>query len=325
MAEIKTFALIGVAGYVAPRHLKAIKATGNELVAAYDPCDSVGILDSYFPNAAFFTEFERFDRHLEKLRQQGKGVDFLVVCSPNYLHDSHCRLGMRLGADVICEKPLVLNPWNLDALQNLEVRYSRKLHSILQLRLHEEAKKLKQYCEENKDQFFEVDLSYITSRGMWYYASWKSDIQKSGGIATNIGIHLFDLLSWVFGKHNGLQVHQNSHDRSSGVLTFPQARVKWFLSINPNTLPQESVAKGERTYRNLSIDDYHFDFSHGFEELHTLSYRRILDGIGFGVEECRNSIELCREIRIAEPKLGSETDMHPFNSLSQDQHPFIKT
>lgn len=325
MNQSKTFAIVGVAGYVAPRHLKAIKETGNQLVAAYDPCDSVGILDRFFPETAFFTEFERFDRHLEKLRSQNTSVDFLVVCSPNYLHDAHCRLGMRLGADVICEKPLVLNPWNLDALQHLSTQYAKKLYSILQLRLHKEAIRLKKYCNDHPNQSFDVDLTYITSRGLWYYTSWKSDVQKSGGISTNIGVHLFDLLCWIFGEFTNIEVHQNSHDRSSGVLNFKNAHVKWFLSINPKTLPAESIKKGERTYRNLRINDQHFDFSEGFEDLHTISYERILRGEGFNVEECRYSIELCRTIRVSTPKMAKKHEMHPLALINQDNHPFTKT
>jgi len=229
---VKRFALIGAAGYIAPRHMKAIRDTGNSLVAAMDKNDSVGIIDSYFPEASFFTEFERFDRHLEKLKRKGEKIDYLVVCSPNYLHDAHIRFGLRYGADVICEKPTVLNPWNIKGLQKIEEETKRKVFNVLQLRLHPNVIKLKESIEKDNAEFYECELSYIVSRGLWYYASWKGDVQKSGGIATNIGVHFFDMLSWIFGDLEDQKIHIHSHDRAAGVLTFKNARVKWFLSIN---------------------------------------------------------------------------------------------
>lgn len=317
----KKFALIGLAGYVAPRHLKAIQETGNILVAAYDPSDSVGIIDRYFPQASFFTEYERFDRHLEKLRLEGEGIDYLVICSPNYLHDAHCRLGLRLGAEVICEKPVVLNPWNLDALQKLEQEYGSHIWSILQLRLHPESRRLRDFVKQSREKL-QVDLTYITSRGHWYYSSWKSEKAKSGGIATNIGIHLFDLLCWMFGEVKQLSLHRHSHDRAAGVLEFENARVKWFLSIQEETLPEHIRNKGQRTFRSLRIGEEHFDFSTGFEDLHLETYQRILMGKGFSLEDCRPSIALCAEIRSRLPQLEKEEDMHPMARLEQTPHPF---
>src|ERR1043165_564924 len=234
---VKNFALIGASGYIAPRHLKAIKDTGNQLLAAYDPFDSVGIMDSYFPNADFFVEFERFDRHIDKLNRRSTKLDYVSVCSPNYLHDSHIRFGLRNGADVICEKPLVLNPWNAESLIDLEKETGKRINNILQLRLHPNIIALKKKVEESpKDKIFEFDLTYITSRGNWYFTSWKGDTSKSGGIATNIGIHFFDMLSWIFGETKSNVVHVHTHDRAAGYLEFTRAKVRWFLSINANTL-----------------------------------------------------------------------------------------
>lgn len=260
----KHFALIGAAGFVAPRHMKAIKDTGNELVAAFDPFDSVGIIDSYFPQTAFFVEFERFDRHLEKLRRKGLAVDYVSICSPNYLHDAHIRFALRYGADVICEKPLVLNPWNIDALQEIEKETRHRVNNILQLRLHPKVIALREkVLNEPKDQIYDIELTYITSRGNWYYTSWKGDERKSGGIATNIGVHFFDMLQWIFGDVKANYVHLNSHDRAAGYLEFKRARVSWFLSINPETIPAELRAKGARTYRSLRIQNEEFEFSEG--------------------------------------------------------------
>lgn len=314
------FALIGAAGYVAPRHLKAIRDTGHELVAACDPSDSVGILDSYFPNTAFFTEFERFDRHLEKIKRAGKPVDYIVVCSPNYLHDAHVRYGLRYGADVICEKPLVLNPWNLEALRDMEVESGRKINTILQLRLHPALIALKKEIEQ-QDTTCEVELTYITARGNWYFASWKGDVQKSGGIATNIGIHFFDLLIWLFGAVRHKEVHIQTHDRAAGYLAFEKATVKWFMSINPDTLPENQKANHIRTYRSIVINQKAVEFSEGFTDLHTLSYQEILNNRGFGTQTVRESIELAHQIRVQQP-IGLTRFAHPLAALPLTEHPF---
>lgn len=295
---MKNFILIGAAGYIAPRHLKAIKKTGNNLIAAYDPYDGVGIMDSHFPQAHFFTEFERFDRHIEKLKRAGTKIDYVSICSPNYLHDSHIRYGLRIGADVICEKPLVLNPWNVDALIELENEYPNKVNTILQLRHHEAILALKDKIgRDSKDKIYDVDLTYITSRGNWYYTSWKGDESKSGGIATNIGIHFFDMLQWIFGPMQAFTVETKSRDTNSGTLTFKQAQVKWFLSINAENLPQAALTKGLPTFRNLSIEGEQIEFSKGFTDLHTVSYQKILEGKGYGLEDAKNSVEIVSQIR----------------------------
>lgn len=308
---IKRFALIGAGGYIAPRHMKAIKETNNELVAALDKNDSVGILDSYFPSADFFTEFERFDRHLEKLRRKNMGIDFLSVCSPNYLHDAHIRFGLRLNADVICEKPLVLNPWNIDALKEIEEETGRKVYNILQLRVHPKVIDLRnKLLSENKKSKYEVDLVYITSRGKWYFSSWKGDQSKSGGIATNIGVHFYDLLGWLFGEVVENIVHIHESDRVAGILEYENARVKYFLSINENTLPGDIRAAGKKTYRRLLIDGNEFEFSEGFTDLHTVSYQEILAGKGFGLEEARRSIQTVHDIRVTKA-IGLNADAHP--------------
>lgn len=295
---MKNFALIGAGGYIAPRHMKAIKDTGNNLLAALDKNDSVGILDSYFPEADFFTEFERFDRHIEKLKRKGIKTDFVSVCSPNYLHDSHIRFGLRIGANVICEKPIVLNPWNIDALSEIEKETGNKIFTILQLRLHPAIIELKQKIAKTpKDKKHKIELDYITSRGHWYNASWKGDIQKSGGIATNIGVHFFDMLIWIFGDVKENKVMSLSKDTAEGVLELEKASVKWRLSIDFNNLPEEVKAAGKRTYRILNIDREAFEFSEGFTELHTKSYAEIIAGRGFPISETRKAIELVHQIR----------------------------
>ena len=318
----KNFALIGAAGYIAPRHMKAIQETDNVLLAAVDKNDSVGIIDNYFPEAAFFTEFERFDRHLEKLKRKDCKIDFVSVCSPNYLHDAHIRFGLRYGADVICEKPTVLNPWNIEALQALEKETGRKAFNILQLRLHESVKALKKKIETGpKDKVYDIDLTYITSRGNWYFASWKGDNEKSGGVSTNIGVHFFDMLGWIFGDIKKNVVHIHTHDRAAGYLEFEQARVRWFLSINPQTLPAELKEQGLRTHRSLLIDGETVEFSSGFSELHTKSYTDILEGKGFDLEESRNAIETVFNIRHSSP-IGLKGDYHPMCKLELSDHPF---
>ncbi|MBS1733034.1 MAG: Gfo/Idh/MocA family oxidoreductase [Bacteroidetes bacterium] len=295
---MKNFALIGAGGYIAPRHMKAIKDTGNNLIAALDKHDSVGILDSFFPEANFFTEFERFDRHLEKLKRQNIKTDFVSICSPNYLHDAHIRFGLRIGADAICEKPLVLNPWNIDALEEIEQETGKKVYTILQLRLHPAIIELKEKISSApKDKKFKIDLQYITSRGNWYHTSWKGDIQKSGGIATNIGVHFFDMLMWIFGDVKNNEVIEHGTDTARGNLELERADVSWMLSINENTLPQDVRAAGKRTFRTLTIDGDAFEFSEGFTELHTVSYANILAGKGFLLAETRRAIQLVHDIR----------------------------
>ena len=297
---MKRFALIGVAGYIAPRHLQAIRDTKNNLVAALDKSDTVGVMDSYFPNADFFTEYERFDRHLDKLKRQGKAVDYVSICSPNYLHDSHIRFALRQGADAICEKPLVLNPWNVDALEEIERETGKKVYTILQLRLHPSIIALRNKVlsgPENK--MYDVDLNYITSRGHWYAISWKGDVSKSGGIATNIGIHFFDMLIWVFGNVKRVEVTELKEDVGSGYIELERARVNWKLSINYNHIPEQVKASGKRTFRSLTMNGEQIEFSDGFTELHTKSYEGILKGEGFGLADARPSIELVHQIRNA--------------------------
>ncbi|PCH75821.1 MAG: oxidoreductase [Flavobacteriaceae bacterium] len=311
--EKKNFALLGAAGFVAPRHLKAIKDTGNTLIAALDKNDSVGILDSYFPKAHFFVEFERFDRHIEKITRQDKvSLDYVSICTPNYLHDSHIRMALRRGASAICEKPLVLNPWNIDALIDIEKESEGSINSILQLRLHPSIIALKEKIANGpSDKVYDVDLTYLTSRGNWYQISWKGDSSKSGGIATNIGVHFYDMLSWVFGDLKKNVVHERKEDRAAGYLEFKQARVRWFLSINEDLLPKNIAAAGQRTYRSITVNGEELEFSGGFTDLHTLSYEAILKGNGFGLEASRTSIEIVHDIRNAEIT-GKRGDFHPF-------------
>lgn len=319
---MKNFALIGAAGFIAPRHLKAIKDTGNNLEASLDIFDSVGIMDSYFPNAAFFTEFERFDRHVEKLRRKGSKIDYVSVCTPNYLHDSHIRFGLRHGADVICEKPIVLNPWNLDALKEIENETGKNVFTILQLRLHESIIALKKKVEAApKDKIYDFDLTYQTSRGNWYYSSWKGINVKSGGIATNIGVHFFDMLGWIFGNVKQNIIHQHTHDRATGYLEFERARVRWFLSINYDTIPENIKNTGKRTFRSMEVDGEQIEFSDGFTELHTLSYKDILNGKGFGIDASRQAIEIVHDIRTKE-SIGLKGDYHPMAKLPLVKHPF---
>jgi UDP-N-acetyl-2-amino-2-deoxyglucuronate dehydrogenase len=295
---MKNFALIGAAGYIAPRHMKAIKDTGNNLVAAFDPYDGVGIMDSHFPDADFFTEFERFDRHLDKLRRQGNPIDFVSICSPNYLHDAHIRFGLRAGCNVICEKPLVLNPWNIDALSEIEAETGKKIFTILQLRLHPSIIALKEKVKNSpKDKIFNIELKYITSRGKWYHHSWKGEIAKSGGIATNIGVHFFDMLTWVFGNVLENTVSTHTDEIAAGKLKLEKANVNWFLSIDYEQIPEEIKLAGKRTYRTLNMEGEEIEFSDGFTELHTQSYTQILKGEGFGVLETKKAIEIVSEIR----------------------------
>ncbi|MEQ8745996.1 Gfo/Idh/MocA family oxidoreductase [Pyruvatibacter sp.] len=308
----KSFALIGAAGYIAPRHMIAIRETGHNLVAALDPNDSVGVIDSHFPQADFFTEFERFDRHVDKLRRRGAPVDYVSICSPNYLHDAHCRFGLRAGADVICEKPLVLNPWNIDALQEIEAETGNRIFNILQLRLHPSVRALREKVNSAPvDKVFDVDLTYLTSRGNWYGVSWKGDVHKSGGIATNIGVHFYDMLCWVFGELKSSSVHIHRDDVAAGYLEFERGRVRWFLSINDSYLPEHAVAAGKRTYRSIMIGDEELEFSDGFTDLHTASYEAILAGNGFGLDEARDCIDTVYRIRQETP-VGLKGEYHPF-------------
>jgi len=321
---LKNFAIIGVGGYVAPRHLKAIKETGNRLLSAYDRSDSVGIMDSFFPDAAFFTEQELFDRHNSRLKERGMAIDYVSICTPNYLHDAHSRYGLRLGADVICEKPVVLNPWNIDALERVEQETGHRVYTILQLRLHPAVMALKASVEAApKDKVFDVDLTYITSRGVWYYVSWKGDEHKSGGVATNIGVHFYDMLQWIFGPVQQMVVHVASHDRVAGYLELERARVRYFLSINADTLPDEARRVGTRTWRTILVDGESFEFSEGFTDLHTKSYEQILSGNGFSLSEARPCIQMVHDIRNAHP-VGLKGDYHPLARLALVPHPIYK-
>ena len=310
----KNFAITGVAGYVAPRHLKAIKDTGNKLLAAVDPHDSVGILDRYFTDVRFFTEFERFDRHAEKLRREGEDqrIHYVSICSPNYLHDAHVRFALRIGADAICEKPLVLNPWNIDALEELENESGRKVNTILQLRVHPSLIALKEKIDnEKKDGKHDVVLTYITTRGLWYLQSWKGQEERSGGLATNIGIHFFDLLIWLFGPVQHSEVHVANPIKIGGFLELEKAHVRWFLSIDSANLPAEAVNTGQTTYRSITIDGEEVEFSGGFTDLHTEVYRKTLEGHGFGLADARPSIMTVHDIREATP-IGKNGNSHPF-------------
>ena len=310
MNNQKKFAIIGVGGYIAVRHLKAIKDTGNYMLAALDPSDSVGIIDSYFPDSHFFVEFERFDRHVDKLRRTGIHLDYVSICSPNYLHDSHIRFALRSGASAICEKPLVLNPWNIDALAEIEKEYNKKINTILQLRIHPVLIELKKKIDNTPgDIIHDIDLTYITSRGNWYFNSWKGDIHKSGGIATNIGIHFFDMLTWIFGNVRNSAVHLLTPNKAGGYLELDKARVRWFLSLDHQDLPESVKLAGKRTYRSVVMDQTNIEFSEGFADLHTRSYEEILAGRGFGLQDARPSVDIVYQIRNANP-IGLKGNYH---------------
>ncbi|MGI9405707.1 MAG: Gfo/Idh/MocA family oxidoreductase [Hyphomicrobiaceae bacterium] len=305
------FGLIGIGGYVAPRHLRAIKDVGGELKVALDPSDSVGVMDSYFPKTDFFTEFERFDRHVDRMRREGHQLDYISICSPNYLHDAHARFALRCGCEAICEKPLVLNPHNIDGLADIEQQTGKQIHTILQLRLHPSILALKEKIDAAPaDTRHDVDLTYVTSRGRWYYVSWKGDDNKSGGIACNIGVHFFDMLGFVFGKTKRSVVHHRAIDCVAGVLELEKANVRWFLSINSRDLPESVVGK-QTTYRSITIDDEELEFSGGFTDLHTASYQEILAGRGFPLSEVRPSIELVSQVRVADI-VTDDDPTHPF-------------
>ncbi|HYX05928.1 MAG TPA: Gfo/Idh/MocA family oxidoreductase [Bacteroidales bacterium] len=308
---MKNFGLVGIGGYIAVRHLKAMQETGNNLVAALDRNDSVGIIDSYFPNADFFVEFERFDRHIDKLRRSGTKIDYMSICSPNYLHDSHIRFALRSQADAICEKPLVLNPWNIDALAEIEKETDKKVYNVLQLRLHPSIIALKEKIDNSEGKIYDIDLTYITSRGNWYDISWKGDVHKSGGIATNIGVHFFDMLTWIFGDVKENIVHVSQASKAAGFLMLEKARVRWFLSVDYNDLPENIKEKGQRTYRSITVEEEEIEFSGGFTDLHTQTYEKILGGEGFGLEQARKSIETVYTIRNASPA-GLRGEYHPF-------------
>jgi UDP-N-acetyl-2-amino-2-deoxyglucuronate dehydrogenase len=308
----KNFGLIGVAGYIAIRHLKAIKDTGNNLLASLDRFDSVGILDSYFPGSDFFVEFERFDRHFDKLKRTGTKIDYVSICSPNYLHDSHIRFALRHKADAICEKPIVLNPWNIDALQEIEKETGKRVFTILQLRLHPKILELRERIMNGpKDKIYNIDLTYITSRGNWYNISWKGDVQKSGGVATNIGVHFFDMLIWIFGNPKTNIVHVSQKNKAAGYLELNNARIRWLLSLDSKDIPPEISQAGKRTFRSITVDGEEFEFSEGFTELHTMTYKEILEGRGYGLEDARNSVETVYTIRNAAP-VGFKGEFHPF-------------
>lgn len=308
----KNFGIIGVAGYIAGKHLKAIKDTGNNLLASLDKFDSVGLIDSFFPGSDFFVEFERFDRHFDKLKRTGTKIDYVSICSPNYLHDSHIRFALRHQAEAICEKPIVLNPWNIDALQEIENETGRKIYTILQLRLHPKIIELRdKILNGPKGKIYDIDMTYITSRGNWYYISWKGDIQKSGGVATNIGIHFFDMLSWIFGDANKSIIHLSKPNKAAGYLELENARVRWFLSLDYNDIHENVKASGQRTFRSITVDGEEIEFSEGFADLHTLSYKEILTGRGFGLRDASQSVMIAYNIRNAIP-VGLKGDYHPF-------------
>jgi UDP-N-acetyl-2-amino-2-deoxyglucuronate dehydrogenase len=310
----KNFAVLGVGGYIAPRHLKAIKDVGGNLVAAMDINDSVGILDRFFPDVPFFTEFERFDRYAEKLKRQGenKRIDYVSICSPNYLHDAHMRFALRIGANAICEKPLVLSPWNLDALQELEQESGKKVFTVLQLRVHPALIALRDsLMQMQKTTKHEVTLTYITSRGPWYLNSWKGNLDRSGGVATNVGIHFFDLLGWLFGEIENNEVHYTSPVKTGGYLEFERAKVRWFLSIDRNDLPETATECGLPTFRSITVDGKEIEFSEGFTDLHSVVYQEIMEGRGFGIEDARAAINIAHKIRNAKPS-GKCDQSHPF-------------
>jgi UDP-N-acetyl-2-amino-2-deoxyglucuronate dehydrogenase len=307
----KNFGIIGVAGYIAVRHLKAIKDTGNNLLACLDKFDSVGLIDSYFPESDFFVEFERFDRHFDKLKRTGTKIDYVSICSPNYLHDSHIRFALRHKAEAICEKPIVLNPWNIDALQEIENETGHRVYTVLQLRLHPKIIELRNKIQNGpKDKIYDIDLSYITSRGNWYNISWKGDIQKSGGVATNIGVHFFDMLGWIFGTTKSNVVHLSEPNKAAGFLELKNARIRWFLSLDYNDIPKEFKETGRRTFRSITVDGEEIEFSEGFTDLHTLTYSEILAGKGFGLQDAKQSVETVYLIRNAKA-VGLKGDFHP--------------
>jgi UDP-N-acetyl-2-amino-2-deoxyglucuronate dehydrogenase len=315
---MKRYGLVGLAGYIAPRHLKAIKDTGGELVAALDPNDSVGIIDSYFPDTHFFTEFERFDRHVDMLRRRSNSLDFLSICSPNYLHDAHVRMALRSGLDAICEKPLVINPWNLDALASIERETGRRVHPIYQFRLHPNIQALRDRVAESRSNVvFDVELTYIATRGRWYGVSWKGDPQKSGGVTLNIGVHFFDILQWVFGQKRQSVVHLSTPDTAAGYLEYDRARVRWFLSTNYDYVPTSAKAAGKRIIRRVEVDGEAVEFSEMMADLHTHAYAEIVAGRGLTIEDARPAIDAVYQIRTATP-VRPDDNAHPFCRFVKD-------
>ena len=312
----KNFALIGASGYIAPRHMQAITDTGNNLVAALDPYDGIGIMDSHFPQASFFTEFERFDRFVDKYhRENEKKIEYMAIATPNYLHDAHIRFALRSGADAICEKPLVLNPHNIDQLKVIENETGKKVNNILQLRLHPSIIALKEKVakelEQNPSKIYDIDLTYLTSRGKWYFVSWKGDEAKSGGIASNIGVHFYDMLCWIFGDVEENIVHLKTPDANAGGFKLKHANVRWFLSVNYNYIPQDVKESGLTTFRSITVDGEEIEFSGGFKDLHTRSYEEILKGNGFGLDEAYGSIRTVSTIRNT-TAIGLKGEYHPF-------------
>lgn len=312
------FALIGAGGFVAPRHMNAIKSVGGTLKVALDPNNSVGILDSYFPQTVFFTEFERFDRHIDKLARRNQPVDYISICSPNYLHDAHCRFALRAGANAICEKPLVLNPWNIDGLAEIEQATGKRICTILQVRLHPAVQALKKKIQASKKENFDVELTYITSRGAWYHASWKGDEEKSGGVATNIGVHFFDMLMDIFGTASLNVSHLHDESRAAGFLQCGRANIRWFLSVDANDLP-ENVKGKKTTYRSIKVDGEEVEFSEGFTDLHIRSYEDIITGRGFGIETVRPSIEVVSAFRSQQPDFR-RGERHPLVEKHRHEH-----
>lgn len=313
---MKNFGLIGASGYIAPRHMKAIKETNNKLVAALDPYDGIGIMDSHFPEASFFTEFERFDRYVDKCRRNMQNrIEYMAIATPNYLHDAHIRFALRSGADAICEKPLVLNPHNLNQLKIIEQETGKRVYTILQLRLHPSIialrKKILNELKQDPEKVYDIKLTYLTSRGKWYFISWKGDNYKSGGIASNIGVHFFDMLSWIFGEVQENIVHLKTSDTNAGTLRFKNARVNWFLSVNSKYLPQSVKDQRQVTYRSITINEDEIEFSDGFKDLHTRSYEEMLKGNGFGLDEAFEAVSIVSQIRKMEP-IGLLDDHHPF-------------
>ena len=311
------FGIIGAAGYIAPRHMEAIYRTNNNLSVIYDKFDSIGIVDRYFPEASMFTEFELLDRYIERNKDTKNSIDYISICSPNYLHDAHIRTCLKWGANAICEKPVVLNPWTLDSLVKLSEKSKLKINTILQLRLHPTIVKLKNKIGNSPKKIYDIELTYIAPRGKWYFTSWKGDVNKSGGVATNIGVHFFDMLIWIFGDVVKCKVHKHNHDRASGYLELKNANVKWFLSIDKDTLP-----KGIKTsFRSMKIDDKELEFSDGFEDLHLLSYKKILNGNGFSLNENIKTTDLISKIRNS--KISHlKDDYHPLSKYPNKTHPF---
>lgn len=308
---MKSFGLIGASGFIAPRHMKAIKDTGNNLVAALDPFDSVGVLDSYFPKAEFFTQPEVFEQFVDDARRSGQAFDYLSICSPNHLHDAHIRMALRLGSDAFCEKPIVLNPDDISRLQALEAESGRRVWTVLQLRAHAALIALRQRLEHEPQDVKDVQLTYVTSRGTWYLRSWKGRLEQSGGLASNIGVHFFDLLTWLFGSVQEIEVHERNDTVCAGFLQLERAKVKWFLSIDVDFVPEDLRLKGQRTYRSITIDGTELEFSEGFTDLHTDVYKRTLAGNGFSLEDTRGAIETVSKIRQL-PLSSNLATKHPF-------------